>query len=110
VTRPPEEDRAAVWDVRSFGGTPNARQLLERHLVRTGGDAAIIRDPTSQFQVALLRDFLRVLNSALDDELVDPAVTRRVLERVIYGSVPQPALVDQRIEEWRQFAKWAEAR
>lgn len=90
---------------RSFGREPTTDDLLDRHLHRTGADRAAHQDPAAHLQVAILRDFLRVLHSALDDEHIDPEVSRRVLERVVYGAAPQPAATEQMIAERRTWAE-----
>lgn len=87
------------WDHYMHGRPPLTDYLLDRHLGRTGAAASASRDPAAHLQVAVLRDFLRVLQCALDDENIDPDTTRRVIERVIYGGVPQPAVVEQLLTE-----------
>lgn len=90
------DDRWAEREHHLFGRTPMADDLLNRHLSRTGTRKAVETDPAAHLQVALLRQFLDVLRAALDDEHVDPDASRRVVERVIYGSVPSPAEVEYR--------------
>lgn len=87
------------WDHYMHARPSLTDHLLDRHLGRTGADASATRDPAANLQVAILRDFLRVLHCALDDEDLDPDTTRRVIERVIYGGVPQPAAVEQLLAE-----------
>lgn len=98
-----------AWDRHEhllFGRSPTPGDLLERHLARTGAAKAAREDPAAQLQVALLRDFLDVLRAALDDEHVDPDVARRVVERVIYGSVPSPAEVELRQTQQAQIVEY----
>lgn len=94
-----DHDAWRAHEHRTFGREPTTDDLLDRHLGRTGTRRATDLDPASYFQVHLLRHFLRVLHSALDDEHVDPEVSRRVIERVIYGGVPQPAAVEQMLRD-----------
>lgn len=69
--------------------------LLSRHLHRIGADETNLRDPHGYAQTSMLRLFLNVLQSALDDEHLDPEVAQRIVERLIYGAVPQPPAAEQ---------------
>jgi hypothetical protein len=84
---------------------PSPDELLNRHLDRTGARDAARQDPMAALQVAILRDFLHVLRAALADEHVDPDTAHRVIERVIYGCVPQPAVVKQMLAERRRHVE-----
>ena len=72
--------------------------ILKRHLRRTGADTTNLRDPYGQAQTSMLRLFLSVLQAALDDEHVEPRTAQRVIERVVYGAVPQPPASERLIE------------
>ena len=93
----------AEYDWRLFGHSPTADDLLNRHLARTCGNAAVVTDAAAQHQVAVLRDVLAVVRAALDDEQVPADVARRVIERVIYGAVPQLAQVSLRQAEFTRL-------
>lgn len=90
-------ERADAWareEWNQFGREPRPGDLLDRHLSRAG--AKKHEDPMAQLQIAILRNHLDLLRSALDDEHVDPDTARRVVERVIYGATPNPVEVEQR--------------
>lgn len=72
---------------------------LGRHAVRLGDNLTKDKDSVEHFQIFLLRNFLDLLRSAMDDEEVDPEVARRVINLVMYGGYPMPG---QRgiIERW----------
>lgn len=70
--------------------------LIRNHLRRSGAEYAEFTDPLTNVTTNLLRDLLRLVDAALEDEDIDPAVSRRVLERVIYGAVPLPSHVQER--------------
>jgi hypothetical protein len=91
------DDIPKRWEHRAFGGAPTTDDLLDRHLRRTGAREAALQDPAAHLQVAMLRDFLRMLQAALDDEHVESDVVRRIVERVMYGAVPHPAEVERRL-------------
>lgn len=90
-------------DRRDFGHPPRARDLLNRHLHRIGTPRP--EDGMAQLQIALLRHHLDLTHSALDDEGIDPEVTRRVLERIIYGAAPNPAETQERVRLYGEFGK-----
>lgn len=100
------DDDRDRWERHAFGREPTTDDLLNRHLGRTGARQTANEDAAAHLQVAILRDFLRVLHSALDDEHIDPEVSRRVIERVIYGGVPQPAEVKQRLATRKAFVDY----
>lgn len=93
------------WDSRIYGRTRSASDLLTHHMYRTGADEAAKHDPAATLQIHLLRDFVNMLAAALDDEHVDPDIARNVIERVIYGGVPNPGEVYQRLRERRQLVE-----
>jgi hypothetical protein len=101
------DDDRDRWDRQAFGRQPSADQLLNRHLNRIGAQRAVDGDAASHLQVSMLRHFLRVMHSALDDEHIDPDVTRRVIERVIYGGSPQPTEVELRLKTQQAFRDYA---
>jgi hypothetical protein len=92
-------------DYHQFGRDRSTDDLLDRHLRRVGARDATSQDPAAHFQVAMLRDFLRLLRAALDDEHIEPGAAQRVIERVIYGGVPQPAVTEQMIAQRTRFAE-----
>jgi hypothetical protein len=87
------------------GREPTAGDLLDRHLRRTGADRSADREPMSHVQVTMLGYFLTVLEAALADEHVEPSAARRVIERVIYGAVPQPPVVEARLAEQAEWVR-----
>lgn len=99
-------DEWAHWEHRVFGRDPTTDDLLDRHLGRTGARKASNEDAAANVQVSMLRDLLRVLHAALDDEHVDPDIGRRVIERVIYGGVPQPSEVEQRLQMQKRMTDY----
>lgn len=100
------EDAWERYERDRFGRSPTTDDLLDRYLNRTGARRSAQQDPAATLQVALLRDFLRVLHAALDDEHIDPTISRRVVERVIYGGTPSPAEVEQRIAERTRMVEY----
>lgn len=91
---------------RLFGREPTADDLLDRHLSRTGAREAVRTDPFASVTVNILRDFLRLLRAALDDEHIEPDIARRVVERVMLGGVPSPSDVAYRAEQQRAFTDY----
>jgi hypothetical protein len=88
-----------------FDHEPRPGELLDRHLNRVGARQAVHQDPASALQLNMLRMLLDVLHSACDDEDLDPRVTRRILDKVIYGGVPQRPVVEQMLAERSRFAE-----
>lgn len=76
-------------------GPARPSEMLDRHARRVGVKPE--QDVAAQFQMSLLRNFIDLLHSALDDEHMDPDVTRRIIERVIYGGMPNSAEVEYRV-------------
>lgn len=69
-------------------------------------DHARRMDPLAQAQVTILRHFLATMESAMEDEGVESAVIRHVLQIVLYGGMPNPTdaaerahVRDQRIHD-----------
>ncbi len=85
---------------------PRPRDLLDRHLNRVGAREAVHRDPAAMLQLNVLRMLLDVVHSACDDEHLDPEVTRRILDKVIYGGVPQRPAVEQLLQERARFTEY----
>lgn len=69
---------------------------LDRHLQRVGATQTVRSDATAHYQANMLRYFLAIIESALDDEGVDRQVAERVLSKVMYGCTPQPYDAEQR--------------
>lgn len=78
------------------GPRPYADRLTE-HLQRRHGTTTP-RDGSEQYQVAVLREFLRVAELAMRDEDLEVDITRRVLDRITYGCVPHGYDTDQRAQ------------
>jgi hypothetical protein len=74
---------------------PSVSERIDRHLRRTGG-RAYYDDALTNLTINLTRDVLTLVEAALDDEGVDPALTRAVIDRAIYGAVPLPEQVAER--------------
>ena len=89
----------AVSDV-SFedyvAGPMTAKRLLERHMHRVGANKPVMTDVQAKYQYTLLEYMLSLVDTALQDEHVDPAVSRRILERLIYGAMPHPHEAEER--------------
>jgi hypothetical protein len=77
-------------------GRRRVDELIRRHLRRSGTEHADLTDPLTHLTTGVLRDILRLVDAALDDEQIDPAIARRILERIIYGAVPLPSHVEER--------------
>ncbi len=73
-----------------------AVRRLAEHAFAVGAQEAALTDPNAQFQLELLRQFITVTEAALADEGAGPVVAERVLDRVIYGCLPQPAVYAER--------------
>jgi hypothetical protein len=71
--------------------------MLNRHLFRTGVVDPYREDAYKYAVVGVTRDLLRVVEAVCEDEDLDPDVTRRILQRVIYGAVPLPSEVRGRV-------------
>lgn len=89
-----------------FGREPTPSDLLHRHLDRVGARKAVHQDPAAALQLNVLRMLLDVVHSACDDEHLDPQVTRRILDKVIYGGVPQRPVVEQLLAERARFTEY----
>lgn len=76
--------------------TRRSQDMLNRHLDRTGSGAASRNDPTAQLQVNMLRQFLELVDAALEDEHVPRDTAIRVIDRLIYGAVPSPVEAAER--------------
>lgn len=68
---------------------------LTRHLRRVGISPHVV-DAAANLQISILRDLINIAHSALDDEEIPPEVTRRVLDRIIYGGSPLLADIEIR--------------
>ncbi len=73
----------------------SAGERLTQHLQRRNGRTTAA-DASEQYQTAVLRGMLTVVEMALRDEDLNPAVTRRVLDKVIYGCAPRDYDADER--------------
>ncbi len=72
------------------------RELLRRHVNRTGANRAAESDAYAHLQITMLDVFLSVAHSACDDEGLSPQQTGRILDRIIYGCIPSAAEVEYR--------------
>lgn len=63
---------------------------LDRHLGRVRVAPQATADAATKYQTAMLRYFLDVLESALNDAGVYSDTAARVVQHVIYGCSPQP--------------------
>lgn len=88
-------------------GRHRVDELIAEHLHRSGADRAEATDALTSLTVGLLRDMLRLVDAAMEDEEIDPATARRILERAIFGAVPLPGHVQARRDMEKQM--WVSA-
>jgi hypothetical protein len=84
---PPAEEPPYQPAVRRIPGY--ARWRLRQHMRAVRADNAALVDAASSMQTYLLDMFLDVLETALVDTGVDPNYWTDVIDRVVYGCVPQ---------------------
>lgn len=63
---------------------------LRRHAYWVGAERAAKKDPTAAYLLDALQHFLSVAQAAMEDEDVPPQTAVRILDRLIYGCVPNP--------------------
>lgn len=74
-----------------YAWPPSAQARLNRHAAQVGADKAALTDTFASAQMHVLRYMLAVAEAAMRDEAIHPVTARRVLDRLIYGCVPNPA-------------------
>jgi hypothetical protein len=62
-----------------------------------GAQEAANTDPYTALTTDLLANFLHHFEIALEGEHLDPAVEERIIERVVYGALPNPEEVRRRL-------------
>lgn len=77
---------------------PRSESLLNDHLRRTGVHTLARQDAQAHADITRVRYLVNLVEAALSDEDIPWETARRVLERVIYGGIPHPADVEERIQ------------
>ena len=78
--------------------TSEAREIFRGHVDRLGLGKARHTDAPTHYQIALIENFLEILQAAMDDEGVHPETARRIIEKFMWGTTPNRAEIVLRQE------------